>query len=184
MARLKKTVVLREIAPDVLGKADKKGRRYGAMAVNAWPVVVGEEIARHTRGFALREDHELVVFVDGPAWANQLSLMADDIQQRINAHLGQNAVKSLRFTVSRAVAQQGAVQAAEEDAGTYYLPEPQTPAALDGVELEQARHVAAAVRDPGLRELALKVMVKDLEQKKGARISRGSKGLERPPREA
>lgn len=183
MARLKKTVVLREIAPDILDKADKKGRRYGAMAVGVWPVVVGDEIARHTRGFALREDQELVVSVDGAAWANQLSLMADDIQQRLNAHLGENAVRSLRFTVSRTVAEQTTTQTAEEGVEAFYLPEPQTPAPLDGVELEQARHVASAVRNPAVRELALKVMVKDLEQKKGARLKRGTTGPEDTARE-
>ena len=144
MARLKKTVTLSELAPGVLKKADKTGRRYGAMAVDAWPTVVGDEIARHTRSFALRDDHELVVYVDGAAWANQLSLMADDIRLRLNAHLGENAVKSLRFTVSRKVADQAATESLETDTEAFYVSESQTPVALDSVELEQARHVAAA----------------------------------------
>lgn len=180
MARLKKTVTLGEITPDVLKKADKAGRRYGALAIDAWPAVVGDEVARHTRSFALRDDHELVVHVDSAAWANQLSLMADDIRLRLNAHLGENAVRSLRFTVSRKVAEHRAIGALETDTETYYAPEPQTSIALDDVELEQARHVAAAIRDPELRERALKAMVKDLEQKKGARLKRAERRSENP----
>lgn len=184
MARLKKTVALGEIAPNVLKRADKSGRRFGAMAIDAWPSVVGDEIARHTRSFALRDDHELVVYVDGAAWANQLSLMADDIQHRLNAHLGETAVKSLRFTVSRKVAEHTATEALEATTEEFYAPERQTPVGLDSIELEQARHVAAAIRDPELRELALKAMVKDFEQKKGARLKRASTRPEEPPPEA
>lgn len=180
MSRLKRTVKLSDIAPDVLRRADKAGRRYGAQAVGAWPTVVGEEVARHTRGFALRDHHELVVHVDSAAWANQLSLMADDIRLRLNAHLGENAIESLRFTVSRQVAEHRAAVALEAEAEGFYAPEPQTPVSLDEVELEQARHVAAAIRNPEIREQALKVMIKDLEQKKGARARRAEKGAEDP----
>jgi len=180
MSRLKKTVRLSELAPDVLRRADKAGRRYGAQAIEAWPTVVGAEVARHTRGFALRDHHELVVHVDSAAWANELSLMADDIRLRLNAHLGEDAIESLRFTVSRKVAEHRAVAALEAEADGFYAPEPQTPVPLDEVELEQARHVAAAIRDPEIREQALKAMIKDLEQKKGARVRRAEKRTEDP----
>ena len=180
MARLKKTVTLGEITPDILKRADKAGRRFGARAVDAWPAVVGQDVARHTQSFALRDDHELVVHVDSAAWANQLSLMSDDIRLRLNAHLGENAVRSLRFTVSKRVTEQRVSEALEADIETSYMPEPQNPVALDDVELEQARHVAAAIHDPELRDQALKVMVKDLEQKKGARLKRAEKRSGKP----
>lgn len=181
MARLKKTVTLGEITPDVLKRADKAGRRYGALAVDAWPTVVGGEVARHTRSFALRDNHELVVHVDSAAWANQLSLMADDIRLRLNTYLGEDAVRSLRFTVSRKVSEQKVTGALESEVETFYTPESQTRIPLDDVELQQAAHVAAAIRDPELREQALKAMVKDLEQKKGARLKRADRRPENPP---
>lgn len=174
MARLKKIAPLSDLAPAVLKKADRAGHRYGVMAVEAWPVVVGEEINRHTRGFALRDNHELVVFVDSGAWANQLTLMADDLQVRLNAHIGKNAVNSLRFTVSRKVAERRAEETMQATTDAFYTPDTMSPAPLDTIELEQARHVATAIGDPALRELALRVMVKDLEQKKGARLKRAS----------
>ena len=178
MARTKKTLPLRSLASGVIQKADSSGRRYGSLAVEAWPKVVGDEIARHTRGFALRDNQELVVFVDGAAWANQLSLMSEDLRVRLNTHLGDNAVKTLRFTVSRAVAEATIREGAELAVDEYYAAEVPDPKPLDHVELEQARHVAGAVRDTELREAALKVMIKDLEQKKGARLRKGRTGPE------
>lgn len=180
MARTKKTLPLRALASGVIRKADTAGRRYGSLTVEAWPKVAGDEIARHTRGFALRDNQEFVVFVDGAAWANQLSLMSEDLRQRLNTHLGDNAVKTLRFTVSRAVAEATTREGVEQAAEEYYTPEVPDPAPLDEVELEQAKHVATAVRDAELREAALKVMIKDLEQKKGARLRMGRTG----PKEA
>lgn len=104
MARSKKTRALGDIASSVLKRADKEGRRHGALAVNAWREVVGEDVAQHTRGFALRKDRELVIFVDSAAWANQLSLMSEEIRLRLNEHLGEESARTLRFTVSRKVA--------------------------------------------------------------------------------
>lgn len=46
---------------------------------------------------------------------------------------------------------------------------------LDDVERSQALKVAGMVKNPRLREAALKVMIKDLEQKKGARLKRAPK---------
>jgi hypothetical protein len=176
MGRTKKTLPLREVAAGVMQKADTRGRRHGALAVRVWPEVVGEEIARHTRGFALRERGELVVAVDSSAWANQLSLMAEDLRLRLNAHLDENAVTALRFTVSRKVAEEVAWEGSEQGVQEYYEPEPANPVELDDVEYDQARHVASAIHDPKLREVALGAMVKDLEQKKGARLGRPGTG--------
>ncbi|MRS13231.1 MAG: DUF721 domain-containing protein [Actinobacteria bacterium] len=169
MARAKKTRPLGEIVPEVLKRADKSGRRYGALAVNAWGAVAGDEIARHTRGYALRENREMVVFVDTAAWASQLSLMSEDLKERLNAHLGENAVRSLRFTVSRKVKEETEWRSAADQEERFYDPEIVAPSPLDEIELAQAAQVADAVRDPELKDAALRAMVRDLEQKKGAR---------------
>lgn len=168
MARSKKTQPFGQVASRVLGRADSRGKRRGAAAVNAWETVVGEGIASHTRGFALREDGELVVYVDGAAWANQLSLMSSELMERLNAHLGEEAVGSLRFTVSRKTKEGLAAPAREEEPGES---EGDAVAAvpLDEIEMAQASRVASAIKEEALRELALRVMVKDLEQKKALR---------------
>ena len=156
-----------EEASRVLKRADPKGRRHGARAVNAWREVVGPEIAKRTRGFALRDDRELVVFVDTAAWATQLSLMSEDLLERLNSHLGHNEVTHIRFTVSRSVDSEATWRTIEDDVDAFYQAEDTEPLPLSATELRQAEHVAQAIKDPSLRALALRVMVKDLELKKG-----------------
>lgn len=165
----RKTLPFDELAAEVMRKADKQGKRHGAAAVTAWPDVVGETISRHTKGFSMRQDRELVVFVDSAVWANQLSLMSDELVARINAHLGERAVRSLRFTVSRRVKEEATWEAASIATGEFYEPDEERAAPLDEMEIRQAEDIARAVRDPELREVALRVMIKDLERKKGAR---------------
>lgn len=167
--RAKKAQPFKDAADRVLGRIDTTGKRHGARVVGVWSEVVGPDIARHTRGFALREDRELVVFVDSPAWANELSLMSGDLTKRINAHIGEESVTSLRFTVSRKVATEGVWNAAIEEAEAAYKPDDVQPRPLSKVEQDQAAHVAAVINDPDLREIALRVMMKDLALKKGAR---------------
>jgi hypothetical protein len=172
MAREKKTVDFGGIADRVIGKADRKGKRHGAGAVLAWREVVGEAIAGHTKGFALREKGELVVFVDSAAWANQLALMSGDLIDRLNSALGEDSVKSIRFTVSRKVAAEAMWGALTEDDREGGEPDEPDPVPLDETEARQAAYIANAVGDPELREVALRVMIRDLELKKAKRLKR------------
>lgn len=168
MSRSRKTQSFNDVAGKVLRRADKNGKRKGAMAVNAWEAVAGDAIAAHTKGFALRDDGELVIFVDSAAWANQLSLMASELMEGLNKHLGEVSVRSLRFTVSKKVKEGlGAAPQAgivERDGGEW--PEP---AALNDIEVAQASRVASVIKNDALREAALRAMTKDLELKKGLR---------------
>jgi hypothetical protein len=176
---MKKTLPLGDLVSGVLKRADKQGKRYGALAVNAWRDVVGDEIVRHTRGFALRDDRELVVFVDSAAWANQLSLMSDELRARLNSHLGEKSVSSLRFTVSRKVADEVGWEELSRTTEEYYAQEVNRAVPLDDIERGQAAQVARTVKNTELREIALRVMIKDLEQKKGTRSASGLTGPEK-----
>jgi hypothetical protein len=178
MAREKRTVGFGDIANRVIGKADRKGKRHGAGAVLAWREVAGEAIAGHTKGFALREKGELVVFVDSAGWANQLALMSSDLIDRLNSALGEDSVKSIRFTVSRKVAAEamwGVLTGDDLDNGGSNEPDP---VPLDATEARQAAYIADAVGDPELREVALRVMTRDLELKKARRLKRAEGALE------
>lgn len=175
MVRAKKIQRLGDIVNATLERVDASGRRHGARVVNAWSEVAGPEIARHTQGFALRNNQEMVVFVDSPVWANELALMAGDLVFRLNEHLGDETVKTLRFTVSKKVAEERSWEASLSSTGEEYMPDEVAPEHLSDVERMQVEHVASVVADPELRELALRVMIKDLEIKKGARNA-ASKG--------
>lgn len=167
--RAKRSQSFNDAAEAALRRIDKAGKRHNARVVGVWSEVVGADIARHTKGFAFRENRELVVYVDTAAWANELSLMANDLTARINTRIGDDVVRSLRFTVSRTVSAERAWEAAITHAEAEYESTPIEPVALTDVEVAQAEHVAAAIDDGELREIALRVMMKDLALKKGTR---------------
>lgn len=165
-----------DIAESYLGRLDPEGRRFTSRAASAWNEVVGPDIARHTMGVSLR-DGELLVYVDGPVWANELSLMAEEFRERINEVIGKDLVRSVRFSVSRKVREERMRTEAEEEAEQFYRPDAAEPVPLSEQERSQVEHMAAAIHDPEVREAAVRAMTRHLEWKKGIRSENGA---ERP----
>lgn len=174
MRRSGDTRSLSSIAEDALRRLDPAGRRHFARAVAAWRGAVGEDIARHTQGIAMR-DGELSVAVDSPVWANELTGLAEGLREKVNAELGQELVRSLRFSVSRRVLEQQRAQEEESDLDRAYEPDTTPRKPLSEPERMQVEYAARAIEDPGLREAAIRAMTADLELKKGAREGRGKR---------
>ena len=63
----------------------------------------------------------LVVYVDSNSWATQYTAMAEQYRNSINKELGEELVSSLRFTVSRKVADNRKLQRAYIDANLAYV---------------------------------------------------------------
>jgi hypothetical protein len=163
---------LRALTDRWLRRVDPQGRRHGAAAANAWAAVAGENIAKHTLGMAVREG-ELVVFVDSATWANELSLMAEELRVRLNATLGKDPVRAIRFTVSRKVQEEAVQRASEEQEQTVYDPDEVPSVPLTDPERCQVEYVAASIKDEALREAAVRAMTRSLEWKKGIRCREG-----------
>jgi hypothetical protein len=91
----------------LVGRLDKKGGGglRGVRVAAAWKKVSGPMVEAHSTGAHLR-DRTLVVFVDTPIWASELSAMAEHYRQAVNSELGEESVKAVRFTVSRKVEEQ------------------------------------------------------------------------------
>ena len=85
-----------------LGPRDRE-RMAEAGVATWWAAAIPPEIARHTIGAAMR-DGELVVQVDSPMWAAELSAMSEQLRVLIEEASGTGTVRSVRFTVSRRVA--------------------------------------------------------------------------------
>ena len=68
-------------------------------ALSSWAEIVGAEIARHSEAVAL-EDGVLLVRTEGSVWAQELSLLKPRIQESLNARLGEDSVKEIRFTTA------------------------------------------------------------------------------------
>ncbi len=61
------------------------------LAIQAWPTVVGEVVARHTRAVAVR-NRKLIVLTDSPAWAQELSMQRREWLEGLRSALGDDGV--------------------------------------------------------------------------------------------
>ncbi len=86
--------ILRAVIDD-LGVGGKLAEQR---AVIEWPDIVGPKVASHCRALRI-EQGRLLVEVQSPVWAQELSLMRRTIQQKINRRLGSRTVESLHFVV-------------------------------------------------------------------------------------
>jgi len=87
----------------ILDRLDREGHFAIVRLVKAWPAIVGEGISRRTEIVSLKF-HTAVVKVSGAMWIQELSQMRMQILERVQAALGDDSVRELRFvrgTLSR-----------------------------------------------------------------------------------
>src|SRR5262245_32220756 len=104
-----------------------------ALDWEAWREVVGDRIARRTRPGALR-DGELTIYSESPVWAQELSLLSDEIVTRLRAR--GVAVATIRFRA-------GSVRRSDRPP-TPPMPPPELP--------DDVRQNLEQIEDPALRE--------------------------------
>ncbi|MBP3722228.1 MAG: DUF721 domain-containing protein [Selenomonadaceae bacterium] len=61
-----------------------------------WKDIVGEQIAKNA-AFVGIEQKEILLYSKRPDWANELTLMQEEIISKVNAYAGKNLAKTLRF---------------------------------------------------------------------------------------
>lgn len=128
----------------ILGEALRRlGLEQGIRArqsLTLWERVAGETIANATRAGDIRNG-TLYVYTRSSAWSQELSMLRETLMERLNAELGEEVVKDLRFQVKRFKA--------EETVGT--PPEPTR-------ELtDQERAVLRAIRDSAGEDIGPRV---------------------------
>jgi hypothetical protein len=116
-------------------------------------------------GIALRQGL-MSVHVDSHVWATELTLLSEELKDRLNAALGEGAVREMRFTVSRKVNDARAVASEEECTRRRYGGERVRPAELTTSEIEAIRKQARTIESPDLRDAAVRAQIRDLEVKK------------------
>ena len=122
--------------------------RFGPAAgmaelVEAWPLAVGEAIARNAWPARLARDGTLNVATSSSAWAFELGLLAAEICARLQQALGDAAPRRLRFAPGRLP------EAPQEE------PEEATPGAVRPSPADAARaaRLAASIEADELREI-------------------------------
>jgi hypothetical protein len=164
-----------------LGRLDRKNAGAGASAKvgAAWLKIVGPSVQGHTTGAYMR-DGTLIVYVDSPAWATELSAMSERYRGAINEELGQELVSAIRFSVSRKVAEGRRIVTEQRETDDFYREDDVPSVSLTPTELSQVKDSVSAIPDPELREAVLRATVKDLEWKKGI----AARSCREEPREA
>jgi len=177
--REKKGIGLQGALERLAERLDRKsGGRFAQEAIiDAWRHVAGDSVCAHTTGTHLR-DGELVIFVDSPVWATELSALAGPYREALNAAVGQELVSTIRFSVSRKVnAERTRVEA--ERAADEEQSEDKVPSiALTDQERDQVEASAAVIEDEELREAVIRATVADLQWKKGLKAA---KTPQKPP---
>jgi len=152
----------------LVGRLDRKaGGAYTQARVGIlWQELAGPMVTSHTTGAHLR-DGTLVIYVDGPTWATELTAMSETYRKRINSDLGKNAVNNIRFTVSRKVAEEYRLRKTELEDEEFYLQDVVESVPLTETERAQVEASTECIPDGQLREAAVRATVADLEWKKG-----------------
>lgn len=142
-----------DVVESILKRSDTRGGLRSARVCASWKDVAGPAAAAHSRAVRVT-DGELVVAVDSPAWASEMSLMRSRYLQALQERVGKEAVTAIRFTVSKHAAQRR--EAADEPrAAGEPDRDPITDAEADAIRAD----VAARVRDGALLEAIVKARI-------------------------
>lgn len=155
-----------------LAAAERRGAVFAAW--NA--VTAGTREGAHVTGLHyVPESNELVVYVDTPAWTQELSMLREIVRARMRARGAD--VAAIVFKTSRGGYLSNGQRAAGRDARAGWGKRPpKPPVPHEDLTAEEDSALAAAVapiEDPALREALHKAMKASFEWKKGRESSQG-----------
>jgi hypothetical protein len=162
-----------DAARGVLKRLDRSGNMERARAVAVWRDIAGDEVAAHAMGFAMRGS-ELLVYVDSPVWATELTALSEDFRSKINTVVGRELVGSMRFTVSKKVLEERAWEAAQRQAAESAQVKRVEPVPATAQERSQIEAMAAGIHDEALRDAAVSAAICGLEWRKGQAADKSS----------
>jgi hypothetical protein len=132
----------------------------------AWLTIAGPAVIAHTTGAHLRE-REMVVFVDSPLWATELSALSEHYRASVNKELGEELVRAVRFTVSKNVDKEKRIERVLLESEEHHEQDKVEPVDLSENELAQIESSVAGIPDEELRRAVLRATVADFQWKKG-----------------
>ena len=129
-----------------LGRSGSRDVVPLARLTTAWPAAVGDAIARNAWPLRIARDGTLHVATSSATWANELTLLADEILERLRERLGADGPARLRCAVGPVPEPPAPEPDAAEDTT-------RAPAEVSSEIASTASAVASAIDDPELREL-------------------------------
>jgi hypothetical protein len=141
------------IGDDVRRELGRFGPAAGmAELVEAWPGLVGEQIARNAWPARIARDGTLHVATSSSAWAFELAQLAPQLLERLRSALGEAAPRGLRFAP-------GKLPDAPDPEGERAGAKAVDPTAE---HLELASALTESIDDESLREVVAKTAAKSL----------------------
>jgi len=125
------------------------GLQSASKLINDWPKLVGPGVAGHSSPQDIKGGR-LTIIVDSSAWMNQLSLLSNDIIDKVNRGLGGDTVTELRFRIGKIGA-----AGAKSSSGAQ---EPPKKRKLSAEEIADVEKAASAIEDPALRAGAKRLL--------------------------
>jgi hypothetical protein len=125
--------------------------------VEAWPVAVGDSIARNAWPARVNRDGTLHVATSSSAWAFELGLLEADIRSRLAAALGADAPAKLRFAPGRLP--EPAREQSENQRSEPLRPAPE--------HQREAARLASGIEDENLRKIVAKAAASSLARAAG-----------------
>lgn len=94
MVRKSEAVSLGEAIKEFLDQYKFNSKIEESQAINAWPIVMGKNIAAYTQSVSMKSG-KLIVQLKSSVLRNELMMHRSKITKAINQHLGTNAVKEV-----------------------------------------------------------------------------------------
>jgi len=152
-----KPEMIGEILRKVLKKRNIPHTATDRRLLDLWKRAVGPQIAARTLPETVKRGG-LYVWVSAPAWLHQLQFLKEEILLKMNELAGQEEFRRLFFSI-------GEIPAPPPDA-TDPPPGTPIPAPLRKRDREMVRESLDVVRDPELREILERVMVKEISRRR------------------
>lgn len=129
------------------------GRLHEYRIIEKWGQMVGTVIARHAQPHLIR-GKRLTLIVDSPAWMQQLSLLKQEIIEKVNKNLGKDTIQSIILKLGEITSQPVSQEKSSKSGSLSREDAAQIEACLQGI------------RDPDVRQALQKVMEKDFLNRK------------------
>lgn len=136
-------------------------------AITHWPEIVGEEIAKHSCPTKI-EYGIIVVTVANSAWTHHLSMMKQNIINKVNEYIGEKLINDIRF-------QAGSLKnSLSEEKHSDDMPDFRL-GKLDHTEITAAEDLVADSENNQIRDKLLRIIKKDFALKKIKKIEQWQK---------
>ena len=99
LPRKDQTSSVQDVLPGIVKKLGLADKLWETQLISAWPQIVGEQLARHTRPGRFQQK-TLIVFVKNSVWLGELSRTGKKpLLEKLQTHFSADRIQDLRFSI-------------------------------------------------------------------------------------